>query len=508
MGVDVTISRDPAIVLFTLPLLAVPLIYFVGRLVSAVSTQFVRNAARWLGFVVLLISWVPYLLVMRQVLTNGSYERMIGSIVLRVDGLSLLLAALALTLGALAMLYTVSYVADDAAPEKHYALLVALTGTIIGLACSHDLFNLWVWFEAMTLSSYLLVAYYRDRPRALEASVKYLIQSATGSIFVLIGISLIFAQSGELTLNVIRTTVPGTSTSLVAGALLTVGFGIKAAIVPMHTWLPDAHGEAPSGISAMLSGVVIEAGLVALLRALMALSGVVASWGTLLLLFGAVNMLFGNLLALRQTQVKRLLAYSSLSHIGYMLLGLGIAFYSGEIAGAQGGFFHLITHGLLKGLAFLSAGALLYAISPAHQAGADATGLCVDDLAGAAHRYRVASLSLSIALLGLGGLPPLAGFMSKWQIFVAGFATHDPMIATLVLFAALNSVLSLVYYTPLINTLYRRQPSAAVQQGRAVPTTMAIPLICLSTAVVAVGLWPELVTWLSESAGQALAFAL
>ena len=107
-----------------------------------------------------------------------------------------------------------------------------------------------------------------------------------------------------------------------------IGFGVKVAMVPMHTWLPDAHSQAPSGISAMLSGVVIEAGLVALLRALAALAGVTASWGELLMAFGALNMLVGNLMALRQTQVKRLLAYSSLSHVGYMLVGLGIALYA------------------------------------------------------------------------------------------------------------------------------------------------------------------------------------
>ncbi len=183
---------------------------------------------------------------------------------------------------------------------------------------------------------------------------------------------------------------------------------------PWHTWLPDAHGEAPSGIQRLLSGVVIEAGLVALLRTLMALAGIASSWGTLSI--RAVNMLAGNLLALRQTQVKRLLAFSSVSHMGYMLLGLGIAFYTGEAAGAQGGFFHLITHGMMKGLGPLAAGALLYAIAPVLQVGEDAHGLTVADLAGAAHRYRLAALALSLALLGLAGLPPLAGFMSKWQI--------------------------------------------------------------------------------------------
>ena len=176
--------------------------------------------------------------------------------------------------------------------------------------------------------------------------------------------------------------------------------------MPLHTWLPDAHGEAPSGISALLSGVVIEAGLVALLRTLMALAGIASSWGTLLMAFGAVNMLAGNSLALRQTQVKRLLAFSSVSHIGYMLLGLGIAFYTGEAAGAQGGFFHLITHGMMKGLAFFGRrhAALCHrARAPGWE---DAHGLTVADLAGAAHRYRLAALALSLALLGLAGLPP------------------------------------------------------------------------------------------------------
>src|SRR5690606_2815943 len=120
---------------------------------------------------------------------------------------------------------------------------------------------------------------------------------------------------------------------LAAGGLFTIGFGVKVALVPLHTWLPDAHSQAPSGISAMLSGVVIEAGLVALLRALSLLGTVPTTWGELLMAFGLLNMVVGNLLALRQQQVKRLLAYSSLTHIGYMLVGLGIAIYAGQSAG-------------------------------------------------------------------------------------------------------------------------------------------------------------------------------
>jgi len=276
-------------------------------------------------------------------------------------------------------------------------------------------------------------------------------------------------------------------------------------MVPMHTWLPDAHSQAPSGISAMLSGVVIQAGLVALLRALVALAGVTPSWGIVLMAFGALNMLYGNLLALRQDQVKRLLAFSSLSHVGYMLLGLGISLHVGQAAGAQGAFFHLVNHGLMKGLAFLAAGALLYCL---HLALGSHDALTIRDLDGAAKRYPLPALTLSIAVLALGGLPPLNGFMSKWQIFVAGFQTHNVVIAGLVVFAALNSVLSLGYYAPLVNALYRREPSAAVQRGAAVPGGMLVPLGALALAVIVLGVWPSLLDWLTRPAGTALLAAV
>jgi multicomponent Na+:H+ antiporter subunit D len=391
--------------------------------------------------------------------------------------------------------------------EKYYALLMALTGLIIGLGCASDLFNLWVWFEATAVSSYPLVAFYRDQPASLEAGVKYLVQSATGSALALIGIALVLAQTGTLDLHQLQTAgemsfaQPQRLALLAAGALFLTGLGVKTALVPMHTWLPDAHAQAPSGVSALLSGVVIEAGLIALLRALSSLAGAAVSCGALLIGFGMVNMLAGNLLALRQTQVKRLLAFSSLSHVGYMLLGIGIAVYTGQAAGAQGGFFHLVTHGLMKGLAFMAAGSLLYAL---HTASDDHSPLTIIDLAGAARRYSLPALALSIAVLGLGGLPPLAGFVSKWQIFVAGFTTQNSIITVVIVFAALNSVLSLAYYAPLVNVVYRQQPSDMVERGRPVPMAMSAPLVVLALAVLAIGVWPDTVQWLTEPAGSAL----
>jgi formate hydrogenlyase subunit 3/multisubunit Na+/H+ antiporter MnhD subunit len=288
---------------------------------------------------------------------------------------------------------------------------------------------------------------------------------------------------------------------LAAGALFLIGFGVKTALVPLHTWLPDAHSQAPSGISAMLSGVVIEAGLVALLRSVGCLAPAAPSWGGLILAFGALSMIDGNLMALRQTQVKRLLAYSSVSHIGYMLLGFGVAVGFGQAQAAAGGFFHLMNHAAMKGLAFLAAGAFLYSL---HVAKGSHAPLMVDDLNGAATRYPMTAIALSVAVLALGGLPPLSGFMSKWAIMVAGFQTGNLTVELLVVFAALNSVLSLAYYAPLVNRMYRNEPSAAVRAGKPIGFLMAAPLMVLMLAVIVVGFWPGLMDWITGPAASAL----
>jgi len=488
--------NTPAFVwLIALPLLAAPLTYLGGHLGRRL------NVAREVGLAGLVLAWVPFAGAALELRRSGVMTFSLGTVSLSMDGLGLLLAAVALALGTLVVLYSGPYLARESGQEKFYAMLVAMVGVMIGLGCAADLFNLWIWFEAMAVTSYLLVAFYREQPASLEAGVKYLVQSAAGSVLVLLGIGLVLSQAGTLSIAEVREMALPSTTLLAAGALFLVGFGVKTALVPMHTWLPDAHSQAPSGISAMLSGVVIEAGLVALLRSLSALTVVTPTWSALLLGAGALNMLAGNLMALRQTQVKRLLAYSSLAHVGYMLLGLGIAIYAGEVAGAQGGLFHLLNHGLMKGLAFLAAGALLYTL---HIAAGNHDPLTIGDLSGAARRYPWVALTLSVAVLSLGGLPPLAGFMSKWQIFAAGFQTHNALIGVLVVFAALNSVLSLAYYAPLVNAVYRQEPSHIVQSGKPLPVVMNVPLLILGLAVVAIGIWPSLVTWLTEPAGAAL----
>lgn len=491
-------NLPPFLWLIVLPALFAALAYLIGRLV--------RRPALWhLPYVVALIgllcAWVPFGLAASQLFRGETLEYSYGSVLLRMDALSLLLSALVLGLGTLVVLYSGPYLSKESGQEKFYAMLLLMISMIIGLACATDLFNLWIWFEAMAVTSYLLVAFYREQPASLEAGFKYLVQNAAGSVLVVAGIALVFAATGSVNLAQIHKAAAPSGLLLAAGALFVIGFGVKTALVPMHTWLPDAHSQAPSGISAMLSCVVIEAGLIAMLRAIGALVGASSSWYLLLIGFSVLNMLFGNLMALRQKQVKRLLAFSSVAQMGYMLLGLGIAFYSGQIDGAQGSLFHLFNHGLMKGLAFLAAGVLLYAL---HIAAGNHAPLLIEDLAGTAKRYPLVAFALSIAVLGLGGLPPLAGFMSEWQIFAAGFETHNLLLEALVVFAVLNSILSLAYYAPLVNAMYRLEPSEKVKAGAPVPALMTVPLVVLAAGVIAVGVWPGIVSGLTAPAARVL----
>ena len=482
-----------------LPFVASVLAYLLGRLHvrrNAPGT----NPAAWIALVGLLGDFGLWIQLYVQP-ASGPVGISLGTVTLHMDGLAALFTAAVLVLATCATLLSFQYIRSEENEEKFYALLLQLVGCMLGLATTSDLFNLWIWFEAMAISSYFLVPFHRTRQDALEAGVKYLLQSAIGSAFVLFGIALVFSQTGSLSFATLHTSAQPTPLLWAGGALLLVGFGVKAALVPLHTWLPDAHSQAPSGISAMLSGVVIEAGVVAILRSLTALGATTTVWGWVLMVFSAIGMLAGNLLALRQEQIKRMLAFSSIAHVGYMLAGFGLALALGSSQGAAGGFFHLFNHAIMKGLAFLCAGGLLFALRLGK---GDESPLLVSDIDGAAQRYPLLSLFFSLALLSLGGLPLFAGFMSKWQIMVAGFQTQNGFGIALAVFAAFNSILSLAYYTPLVNRMYRHEASPLVQSGVALSSSSILPLGLLSALVLLLGLWPAVFSSISNSAASAL----
>ncbi len=487
-----------------LPLIASPIVYLVGRLSIRKNKIWGMSLARLLALLVVIGEMVLVGFGVKSAMTAGSLKMNIGTTMLVFDGIGLLVSAVVLVLGACSILFSFRYIQGEKGEEKFYALLLITIGSIIGLSFSYDLFNMWIWFEGMAVSTYLLVAFYNHQPASLEAGFKYLVQSAIGSALVLFGIAIIFSVTGSTSFEYIWYMDKSAGAfSILGGVLLIVGFGVKAAFVPLHTWLPDAHSRAPSGISAMLSGIVIEAGLVAVLRSISLLGKIGGNWGIILLVFGCLNILVGNLMALKQTEVKRLLAYSSIAHVGYMLVGFGVSFIYGSGTGAAGAFFHLITHALMKGLAFLSVGALMYVVFIANS---EHGTLMLDDLNGVSRKYPLLALCLSAALLSLGGLPPFAGFMSKWQILVAVAMAKTAWMWAVVVFVGLNSVLSLAYYAPMINRMYRREISEVVQRGKSIPWTMVVPMVLLGLAILVIGIWPNSMKFLTQTSANTLLY--
>ena len=477
--------------LIALPLASSPLIYLVGRAFPAPRRQ-AEPVCRWLSVGIMLVLWALWTRAALALSAGEALTTALGLLALRVDGLSLLFAALVLSVSTLVLVFSSADAADRDGIEKYYAMLVTTTGALIGMVCARDLFNLWVWFELVVISSFLLVSFERERPAALDASIKYLTQSAVGSVLIVLGIAFVLAQTSSLALDNLQPgrLAPGL---LAAGALLIVGFGIKSALVPLHTWLPDVYAEAPTRVTALLSGAVTVSGLIVLMRALMPLMSAAATWGLLLIGAGVINTLVGNLLAFHQPDFKRMLAYSSISHIGTILLGLGVSLYAHIPEAAQAGLFHLLTLGLMETLAFLGIAALRSKQS-----------ITLTDLRGLIYRAPLTGVALLLVLLSLAGLPPLAGFMSKWQVFAAGFISPDPAVRGAVIIIALNILLALGYYLPALMALCTPDAHAPQAKTPRLPLSMQLPLIILCGLIVLIGLLPDSVRWLTGAASAAL----
>ncbi|MFO7696447.1 MAG: proton-conducting transporter membrane subunit [Anaerolineae bacterium] len=386
-----------------------------------------------------------------------------------------LIVPLALLLGIMVAIYGGKYMSRDRRIDRYYPLLLLMLAGTAGTIVEKDLFTLYLYIALSTGASYVLVAFRRDTDTAIEAGFKYAIMASMGSLLMLSGIALVWRGTGTLRLPM---AIDARDIWQVLGtALLTSGLLIKSAVFPAHTWLPDAHGRAPSSISALLSGIVVPVQLYTLVRLGLSLGMPRASFGWLLASLGISSMLAGNLLALRQTYGKRLLGYSTIAHLGYMLVafGLGIAFDSQEAFAV--GLLLLISHALLKALAFLAKGTLHYYY--------DATLL--SDLDGLAYRAPLPSGLLVFALLGLAGLPPAPLFIAKLGLLWALPGLSGGAVYAMAGLVMLGSLIGVGYYLPIVGRLLRHPAAPVETQPHA--NWIQLPMVTLALLAVIIGLW-------------------
>lgn len=394
------------ILLIVIPLSVAFLIVLVGNAGAAKTLALVAT----LGLVGLAASWIAPSTAGATIVRVGAIDAPLG-IALGIDGLSAAMSLLVAISLFLVTIYSVGYIPAGAGPAhrpdelRYYAVMMLLAAASFGLLLTRDLFNLFVFYEILCISSYVLVAFEQD-DRALEASMKYMLLGSVGSLLMLIAVGLAYRVTGSLAMADVAVALAAAPTPYVVltGLLFIFGMGLEAAIFPVNTWLPDAHSSAPSSISAILSGFVIELALIVLVRITMTVFGGVGLL-TLLQILAIIGIVVGEISAWSQRELKRTLAYSSIGQIGIILFALSL----GTRVGTQAALGHVVMHAGAKSVLFLTAGYFIL------RTGSHA----IADYRGIARRMPIATILFTLAALSLIGVPPLFGFFTKFRVISA-----------------------------------------------------------------------------------------
>ena len=478
-----------------LPLLAAPVCMLIRRGAAAASFT--------LG-----IAWATFgisIALLQRVLREGTISYELGGwpppwgIEYRIDVLGAFVLLLVSAIGAIVMSYApASLTIEIPRRQRHFlfytAYLLCLAG-LLGITATGDLFNVFVFLEISALSSYVLISMGPER-RALTAAYSYLIMGTIGATFILIGIGLLYMMTG--TLNMVDMAarlgpVSTTRTVLVAFAFLTVGISLKMALFPLHLWLPNAYTYAPSVATAFLAATTTKVSIYVLLRFFLTVFGYDFAFRAeplqfFLMPLALIGIVTASLVAIFQTNVKRLLAYSSVAQIGYIVLGISF----GSVNGLTGGIVHLFNHGLTKCALFLAMGAVFYRCGTVH----------IDDLRGLGKSMPWTMAAFVVGGLSLIGVPLTVGFISKWYLVVAALEQGLWYVAGLVL---LSSLLAVVYVWRVVEVAYFEPPPAVEGKGEITeaPVSLLAPVWVLVAAIIYFGLTNDM-SAVAELAAESL----
>jgi multicomponent Na+:H+ antiporter subunit D len=395
------------------------------------------------------------------------------------DGFTVIVLCIINIIGFLSAFYSISYVKRYTAENYFYALFCLMVAGMNGVVLSGDLFNIFVFLEISVISAYGLVAFGVEK-NELEASFKYQVLGGIASFLILFGIGFIYWKTKTLNIADIKeafNTGYDKSFYIFVQILILSGFGLKAAIIPFHAWLPDAHSSAPSPISAMLSGVLIKAiGIYVIIRLFFNMFAISEEMAILITTLGTLSMVIGVFLAIGQWDIKRLLAYHSISQMGYVVMSAGIGMIllsrgvKPEIASlaVAGGIFHLLNHAAFKGLLFLNAGAIEYTIGTRD----------LKEMGGLAKSMPATSATSFIASMSISGIPPFNGFFSKLIIIVAAVMARFYLLAVLAVIVSIITLASFLKFQRY--AFYNKSGNDRIQNIKEVPFPMVFSMVILS----------------------------
>lgn len=477
------------------PILAI-MSLFLGAFISSLVGRRNAKVRNTVVFLAMLVSLVLILALIKPVLLEGqvinywlgNWEPVEGWAIgnsLEVDALSLFFALIVVVAVFVSGVYSFFYMSHDDSLVNYYTLFLMLSGSVLGLVLSGDLFNMFVMIEIMTFTAVALTAFRNHYEGALEGAFKYLVVGSLGSTSVLIGIALIYSQLHTLNLAQIASLLPTASSPviLIAFAFLFVGFGSKAFLFPFHPLAADAHAVAPASISLMISGVLTKCGVYGIIRLCYCLyqnmdQPFVQYFVTGV---GVISMFVCVTMAFNQHNFKRLLAFHSISQVGYVITVIGL----GSALGMSAGLFHAMNHTIFKGLLFLTAGAVQHATG----------SLDLDELGGLSKKIPGTCALFLIGAASISGLPPFNGFASKWMIYQATFQkageTGNFFFVVVCVAALITSVLTLASFIKVAQSVFFGQLNPKFANTKEVSLGMRIPMWILAALCILPGLFPD-----------------
>jgi len=487
------VSEHLPVLLVVVPLILAPVAALVGRQRGA---WVVAWGACWWAFGVAVA-------LLRRVLAEGTISYALGNwpapygIEYRIDYANAFVILIVASIAAVVIPYARTSIAqeleDDRGALFYAAFILCMTG-LLGIAVTGDVFNVFVFLEISSLSAYALIALGQDR-RALTAAYQYLIMGSVGATFIVIGIGLMYVMTGTLNMADLAARLPavdGSRTIPVAFTFLTVGITLKLALFPLHLWLPNAYTYAPSAVTSFIASTATKVAVYLLLRFFFTIFGVAFSFGDMqlnlvLMPLALVAILAMSLVAIYQGNVKRLLAYSSVAQIGYMVLGISFA----SVLGVTAGILHLFNHALMKGALFMSVGCVMYRVGSVR----------LDAMAGLGKAMPWTMAAFVAGGLSIIGVPLTVGFVSKWYLVSAALEADLWPVAVVVL---IGSLLALMYVWKVVEVAYfrtRDPDDAAVQEA---PLSLLVPTWVLVLANFYFGIDASLTAGVATRAAQAL----